>query len=134
MNRFFEKNTISLKEEILFIERFMRLALKDKIYISLNKDYIARPGKPKERYFEIGILEFPSRFVKFFINKEFFVIRRIYVYETPARLKNIYTHLNHTLSIDPKDEFTEETAVKTFKNWLEETFGLDKEVIIVDIK
>lgn len=134
MNRFFRKIVESLENEIRFINIFEKLALKGQILIRLNKDSVRRPGKPKEDYIQIQILEKPNRLLQFLFRKEFLVINSVYIYERPQQHKNLYTHLHHILSIDSKQELNSETAVKVFKDWVENTFNIDIDVIIVDSK
>lgn len=134
MNRFFQKILTALEDEIKFINVLEKMALKGEIQVCLNKDYISRPGKQKEFYIQIQILETPNRLIQFLIGEKVFVVSSVYIYERPQSHKNIYTHLHHTLSIGSNDELNEETALKVFKNWIENIFNIDINVIIVDSK
>lgn len=134
MNRFFRKVIESLENEIRFVNILERLALNGKIQVRLHKDDIRRPRQPKQNYIQIQILETPNRLIQFIYKTKVFVVDSVYIYERPQEHKNLYTHLHHTLSIGPKEELNEEIAVKTFKNWLEEIFSIDIDVIIEDSK
>lgn len=134
MNRFFKKVLDSLENEIRFVNILEKQVLKGKILVQLNKDCVRRPGKPKENYIQIKIIEIPNRLVQFIMRNKIFVVDSIYVYEHPQDHKNIYINLHHILSVEPKEELNEQTAIKTFKLWVEKIFNVDIDVIIIDTK
>ena len=134
MNRFFRRALQALQDEIRFIDILEKLVLKGEIQVCLYRNYIRRPGKQKEPYIQIQILETPNRLIQFIIGKKVSIVDSIYVYENLQQHKHIYTHMHHILSIGPKEELNDEIAIKVFKNWIKEIFNVDIDVTIVDSK